>query len=513
MAPQTTPARLSARLLTAGISSDPGRLLAAWLLVRTVVWVVFAALLLPNPPLDLVEWLSWGGSWECGYPKHPPLPAWVADLFARVLSPGGVWGVYVASYLAVASCVWAAWLVGRDYLPPRLALVAALALDGLSFLTFDAAEFNNNVMLDAGWAWTVVCFHRAFRTGQLRWWLAVGLAVGLSLLCKYTIGVLLVAAAGYVLAVPAARRCLRTPGPYLAAAAAALLVAPHVAWLVRHDFMTLAYAAERSADEKGWLGHVAYPLTFVAGQLPWLVPVGFVLWPVLRSRTARPESPADPRFLHAVALGPVVILLAISVATGCQLRQIWGSPLWTFAGVWAVVTLGGSATDGALRSSLRRWPAVIFLGLAVLVGKYICEPFTTQAVGRTSFPGRGLASEVSRRWAGRYSEPFPVVVGEGWRAGLICCFAPHRPVLYSSGSMGYLVFDSHHCPWTGDADVNTRGGVVVWDYDQLGDTAIVYIRSRFPRAELQPPVVLEAHTWATVPPVRVGLAFVPPSGR
>jgi hypothetical protein len=212
-------------------------------------------------------------------------------------------------------------------------------------------------------------------------------------------------------------------------------------------------------------------------------------------------------------LGPVAVLLAISVATGCQLRQIWGSPLWTFVGVWVVVTLGGSATDGALRSSLRRWPVVVCLGFAVLAGKYACEPFTTRAAGRTSFPGRELAAEVGRRWAERYPEPFPVVVGEGWRAGLICCFAPHRPVLYSSGSMGYLVFDSPHCPWTGDADVNARGGVVVWDYDQLGDTAIVYIRSRFPRAELQPPVVLEAHTLAEVPPVRVGLAFVPPSGR
>ena len=76
----------------------------------------------------------------------------------------------------------------------------------------------------------------------------------------------------------------------------------------------------------------------------------------------------------------------------------------------------------------------------------------------------------------------------------------YRPVLYSSGSMGYLVLEPGHCPWTDDADLNARGGVVVWDYEQLGDTAIEYLRSRFPRAELQPPVVLPAHTRAKLWP-------------
>jgi hypothetical protein len=493
------------------VSTDPGRLLAAWLTIRTVGWVLWAVLILPNPPLDLVEWLSWGSNWEWGYPKHPPLPAWIADLFDRVLSADGIWGVYVASYLTIASCMWAAWLIARDYLPPDAALVTVLALDGLSYFTLDALEFNNNVMLNAGWAWTIVCFHRAFQTGRLRWWAAVGLAVGLSLLCKYTIGVLLLAVAGYVLFVPEARPCLRTAGPYLAAAIAAIIFAPHAVWLVQHDFMTLTYAAERSADEYGWIGHILYPLIFLAGQLPWLIPVGFVLWPLLRNRHTQSDDPADRRFLHAVVLGPVAILLLLSLTTGCQLRMIWGSPLWTLIGVWAVVAVRGATNEAAVRRALTRWPLVVVLGFAVAAAKQLGDPYTSGVAGRTVFPGRALAEEVSRRWAEKYSDPYPVVVGEGWRAGLICCFAAHRPELYSSGIMGYLVFDPRHCPWTSDAEVNALGGVVVWDYDQLGEAAIDTIRVRFPRAELQPPIILPAQTWADVPLVRVGLAFVPPA--
>src|SRR6266478_6535675 len=74
------------------------RLLWFWLLVRTVVWVVATAATQPNAPLDFIEWLAWGNHFAWGYPKHPPLPAWVAGLFAT-LSPGDVWGVYIRSYL------------------------------------------------------------------------------------------------------------------------------------------------------------------------------------------------------------------------------------------------------------------------------------------------------------------------------------------------------------------------------------------------------------------------------
>lgn len=497
------------------LTTDPGRLLAGWLVVRTVVWTAAVALAFPNPPLDLVEWLSWGGSCEWGYPKHPPLTAWVADLSARA-ALGGVWGVYLASYLATASCLWAAWLLGRDYLPPRAALVAALALDGVIYLTHDAAEFSNNVMLDAGWAWTAVCFHRAFRTGRLRWWAAVGLAVGLSLLVKYTIGVLVLAAAGYAVATPAGRRCLRSPGPYMAAAVATAVVAPHVVWLVAHDFQTIHYAVERSDGGSGFLRHLTHPLGFLGGQLLLLPPVAFVLWPlwIARGQAVGPAaSPADVRFLHAVAIGPWVFLLALSAATGCQLRQIWGSPLWTFLGVWAVVVFRGAATDAAVRAVAVRWVVVAAGIMAGTVVKQVIEPHLWGVAGRQHFPGRELAAEVGRRWDERFPTPFAVVAGEGWRAGCVCCFAPHRPVLYSSGSMDYLVMEPWHSPWTGDTDLNARGGVILWDADQLTDVQVmVAMGPRFPRLEIQPPVVLRPLTGAAVKPTRVGLAFVPPCG-
>src|SRR5258708_3866035 len=110
------------------------RLFWVWLTVRTAVWLGAAIATQPNAPLDVAEWSAWGNHFSWGYPKHPSLSGWVAAAFGQ-LSPGDVWGIYVAGYLIAAACLWAAWKLGLEFLPPRAALVAALCLDGLIYLT------------------------------------------------------------------------------------------------------------------------------------------------------------------------------------------------------------------------------------------------------------------------------------------------------------------------------------------------------------------------------------------
>src|SRR5262249_4400916 len=185
---------------------------------------------------------------RCAPQSHRPLAAWLAEA-AAALSPGDVWGVSLPSYLTTAVAVWAAWRLGRELLPPRHALLAALALDGVLFYTYDPAEFSNNIVLNATWALTILCLHRALRSGRLGWWLGLGVAVGAGLLAKYTLAVLLVPLAAATLYDRDGRRAWRTPGPYAAAAAAALLFLPHALWMVDSGFATVRYGLERAESE------------------------------------------------------------------------------------------------------------------------------------------------------------------------------------------------------------------------------------------------------------------------
>ncbi|MCE9530064.1 MAG: glycosyltransferase family 39 protein [Planctomycetes bacterium] len=481
------------------------RLFWCWLIGRTVVWFAVALFTIPNAPLDLIEWLSWGNQFSWGYPKHPPLPAWLAAAFVR-LSPGDVWGVYLLSYLLIAVALWAAWRLGNEFFSPSMALIAVICLDGLIYLTREPAEFNNNIALDTAWILTIFCFVRAIRSGTIVWWVALGIAVGLGLMCKYTIGILLVVLAAFPIFNREARAHLRRPGPYLAVLIALAIFAPHVVWLVRHEFVTLQYVVQRT-QSAGWTAHFRHPVTFALSQVLLLIPVLIILLPLFRFR--QNHSYSQCAVLDWVVWGPLIILLTISSVTGRQLREIWGSPLWTAVGVWLLARFG-SAPPVGLRWSGRIWA---FVATAMVLGcviQTVADPYVRGRPTRKNYPGRLLAEEVTRRWHTRTAVPLSIVAGEPWRAGNVCCYSSERPIIYSSGVMGDFTFEPRHTPWTNDADMLFRGGVLVWDAAKLGDDLPEHARLRFENAEVQSPIVLPYQTGANVPPDRVGIAFVWP---
>ena len=496
-------------------SASPARacsqLLLLWLALRTLIWIVIVIGNQPNAPLDVIEMVGWGNAWQAGYPKHPPLPNWVAAAAAR-LSPGDVWGVYIASYLASACCVWSAWQVGKAYLSPRLALFAALSVDGLLALTNDVAEWNNNVALNLGWALTAWFGFKAIRTEKLQWWLACGIGAGIGLLTKYTMVFHLAPIAAYLLLSPRGRRSLRGPGPYAAAAITLMMFIPHVIWVVTHDFTTLRFAASRTAGTHTWYSHLTNPVIFLLHQVAFIAPVIFILVPLLKRQplVAPEHKSADPWLLRAAVIGPVALFTLYGVITGCQLRDIWGATFWTYLGAWLLAEFGGTQDHSATSRAFRRWALVVAILWGFFIVKQRCEPYLDPKPTRGHYPGRQLADEVNRRWNERYSHPFGVAAGEAWSAGNIACYSAHRPTMFTDWSVDYLMFDPARSPWTGDEDMRRRGGVIVWLADQLGDDIPLVIRIRFPDAVAQPPIVLPYQTGAHVPPLRIGVAFVPP---
>ena len=454
---------------------------------RTVVWFSVTLLTVRNAPLDLIEWLAWGRQFAWGYPKHPPLPAWLAAL--ANWTTGDVWGVYLLSYVLIAIALWCAWRVGLEFLSPRLALIGAVCMDGLLYLTRDPAEYSNNIVLDTTWAFAILCFIRAVRSDQLRWWIGLGITIGLGLLSKYTIGLLGVILAGYVIYDRPTRAQLRRPGPYLAVLIASVLFLPHVIWLVRSNFITFEYAAERS-ESLVLASHVINPIQFSVGQLLRLLPVLVILAPLWNRSSERRSSCS---ILDWAVVGPVIALLVLSVVSGRQIRDIWGSPLWTMLGVWLLAKLG-TVSPKRLRASARNWALVSAAVIFGCVAQSVAGPYFAEKPNRMHYPGQMLADEISRLWSTRCSSPLQIVAGEPWRAGNVCCYSDAKPAIYSRGEMGKCVFEPRFSPWTNDADLATRGGVILWDAGRYGHGMPAHVRLRFPTAEWQTPVILPYQT-------------------
>ena len=137
------------------------------------------------------------------------------------------------------------WLMARPLVGPVGALVAILVLDGLHYFHYTAAKFNHDVIQLPLWALAGYAFHAGLRHGRVAHWLLLGLAIGLALWAKYFVVVLAVPLALFLLFDRDARKALATPGPWIALAVALAVMAPHLLWLVRNDFLPFAYASAR----------------------------------------------------------------------------------------------------------------------------------------------------------------------------------------------------------------------------------------------------------------------------
>ena len=87
-------------------------------------------------------------------------------------------------------------------------------------------------------------------------------------------------------------------------------------------------------------------------------------------------------------------------------------------------------------------------------------------------------------------------------ANLVAVYSQDRPHVIVHGNPDLS-------PWIDRTDVDRRGAVIVWESwaaRELPDN----IRSTFPRAELQPPLILPRRTLYPRPPVSVSYAFVRP---
>lgn len=454
--------------------------------LHAVLWTLLPAVLYPNPPLDIIEALVMGREWQLGYAKLPPLPWWTVEA-VRTIAGDRIWPLYLTAQVFVAVAFWAVWRLGRALLPAWGALAGVAALAGLHYFNFTAPKFNHDVAQLPFWALSGLSLWRALRFGRDGDWVLLGVWLAGAFWAKYFFVVLVAPLALFVLLEPTARRALATRGPYLAAAVALALAAPHLWWLVAHDFLPLGYAEARAVPPRGVLDHLLRPLGFLAGQLATLIPVGLAIAALVWRRGAAPAerapalAPFDRRYLTVLALGPCATLLALSLLTGRFLVALWGYPLWCFSGLFALALLR-PAFD---RPAMRRFAAVVAVTALVMAGAFVVSnavmPAFDHRYRATQFPGRQIAADIAEAWRAATGRPLAYAIGPMWLAGNVAAFAPERP-------RAFVDADARAHPWIDVADVERQGGVIVYWADRP-DAQPPQMPEFLRGAEAQPPLV------------------------
>src|SRR6516225_5802803 len=135
------------------------------------------------------------------------------------------------------------------------------------------------------WMVALYCFLCLVLERLLRYWIYLGISLGIGLEVKYTIGGLVAAIGVAILLTPTLRSDLRTRYPWIAAGIALLIWAPNLTWQVEKGFPSLVYIANHQGSGGGLVVNVVLILVYLFFLIPLWV-AGLVS--LFRSAILRP---------------------------------------------------------------------------------------------------------------------------------------------------------------------------------------------------------------------------------
>jgi hypothetical protein len=355
---------------TLSSSPRPGRAAAApqgerawgrWTLVSIAALTALRLLWIAAEPAGLypdeAQYWDWAKHLAFGYYSKPPLVAWLIALTTAMFGDGE-WAIRLSAPLLHAAGAGFLYGIGARLYDRRVGFWAALTYATAPGVSLSSFVISTDAALLPCWAAALYAFIRAREAGGgLRWWMAVGVAVGLGLLAKYAMAYWLLAAFGFVLLTRDERRHLT---PLIAATGVALaILMPNLWWNWSHGFASFR-AVRDNAHLTGHLFHPRACLDFVIAQFGVVGPLVLVglVWVVLR-----PAALADRpgRLLAFFSLTILALLVGQSLLSHAEPN--WAAPAYVAAAVLVVAW--------ALRRGARRWVvASIALNLAAAVALF-----------------------------------------------------------------------------------------------------------------------------------------------
>jgi hypothetical protein len=492
------------RFRESGVLAQPECWLVIFVCAQLVFWTIIPQLFSSSLPLDVVsDGLAWGHEWQWGYYKHPPLPSWTVELFFDAF---GSIGPYLLSQIAIAATYIFVFLLGRSFLPARWAAAGTLLLAGVYYFSIPTPEFNHNVAQMPLWAAASYFYYKAWKSGALPWWIALGIAAGLGILSKYSTALILIAIIGHCVSTRSARGALLTAGPYVAIFVCLALIAPHLFWLVHADFPTLHYAVGRAGNEASTAARIGAPFKFLLAQAVDIAPafvVAAIVGLVPRGLTRAGQN-ENLLFLLWLTLTPPLLTFLLSLVTGLGARDMWGAPMWNLTGL-IIVEAAGARRDFAPLPRLAYCLVVLFaIGLGGYLLSNVFVPEWENKPSRTQWPAQHLSDGFTRIWENNAHQPLRIVAADGWLGGLIAMDSRPRPSVWTDASFV-------KSPWITPDRLARDGALVVWrirDGDGLPSPL-----SHLPGLKVLGTTLF---AWPSTPkaqPLRIGYGIIAPTPR
>jgi dolichol-phosphate mannosyltransferase len=343
-------------------------------LVVVLYAVLLRLLYLGVPELLFEEAYYWNYAMhpDFGYLDHPLMVAWIIRFFVALM--GNIeFAVRAGAFLCWLATAFFSYRLTRDVLGQRAALRALTLVAVLPAYFFFGLFMSPDAPLSACWAAAIYFMHRIVVREDRRAWMWLGVAIGLGMISKYTVGFLGAAIALFVLIDRPSRKWLARPEPYIAALIALVLFSPVIVWNWQQDWASFSFQSQDRLASKFSFSLPRY----VGNVFGLLTPTGIVSIIALvvcrRQLIAGFPAPAAAStatlgrshfLLTWLTLFPVAVFAAVSLFRVSKLN--WTGPCWLgLVPFMALLVTPGpeSAAPRLLTWCRRAWPPTIVVCL------------------------------------------------------------------------------------------------------------------------------------------------------
>ena len=393
-----------------------------------IFWTFIPSITNHNLPLDTIEHLAWGSNLDWGFSKHPPMVAFVLEVFYQIFGSQD-WAYYLLSQIFVVISFFYVFKLSKEILDNNLlGLISVLLIETIYFYNFTSPEFNVNVCQLPFWSLTAYYSWRIFSGKNIKFseCFLVGLFAAFGFLSKYLFLYLLVSIDILFIYLIYIKKDRKFDFKYLITAEVFLIaLVPHFIWLTNNEFITITYGLARTGlEQSSIISHIQYPLIFIGKQIGILFPFLILTWLLVKKLKLKINI-KDKKllFLLSINILPVLLIFLTSIITGSKIRTMWMTPFYLFFGTFFVYMLQTQINIKKLKPFVIGF--VFFFFLSPVLYAYVSISKDNK---RTDYPGKEIAIKTQYAWDQQFDTEINVVLGNEWNAGNLSYHLKSRPV-------------------------------------------------------------------------------------
>jgi 4-amino-4-deoxy-L-arabinose transferase-like glycosyltransferase len=439
--------------------ADPARRVRAALVFALgycVLWFVYAVIAKSSQDLnaDMAEMVVWTRELALGYPKHPPLPAWILWVWFKIF-PLADWSYFLLSAVTLSAGIFFCIMLASEWLSREKLAAVPFLLATIPFFNFIGLKWDQNSILIPLWALAMWAMLRAIATRGVLWAALAGFAAALALLTKYW-SVFLIAALAF--AALADRRRLdyfRSAAPWATALTFIAVMAPHAWWLVANGFPPIRWVATRrmasaASEFVSSLGSYTFGTLAYAGGALLLV---LIFVRPTRAAIADSWFPRDDRRGAAILFWtPLLLPLVPAVAKGISLISLWNTPALNLLPVLALA----SPLVTLPRAAVLRIASVVTAAtlLIVAISPIVAFVILRQGVENDAAYGRLAMQAAEREWRQVTDKPLTMIAGPFTLVSTAAIYGTGKPSTFAD-------FSSYLSPWASEARIAREGTAIM----------------------------------------------------